>query len=129
MADTSGAQTHYLVTWHPRLNPANPRQFRVTIIEGYSTTDDIPKIIGIKNSIDPDDVVILKSEPCDQYGFPVGTRWVRVDAYDAHGTALGHAVADVLDAGTTAQANSNALGALVRRHQGRIANHRVSWGS
>lgn len=71
----------------------------------------------------------MTTEARDAFGFPIGTRWIRVDAFGADGKRLGHAVADVLDAGSTAQASSNAVGALVEAYTDRIATTRVSWGT
>ena len=67
-------------------------------------------------------------QPTDAAGFPIGTRWVAVTAFDADGVKLDRAVADVLNFRTAAHANSAALGALIAKHGSKIATHKVEYG-
>lgn len=70
---------------------------------------------------------VLEEIRTDRFGFPSGTRWVAVVAVDKSGATLGRARAEVGD-GTTAQANSNALGALIAKFGNAIASTSVESG-
>lgn len=63
MADTTGAQHHYIVYWTTPDKPADERRSAVLLIDGYSTPADIPRIIAIRDlpggADDADQVVIL----------------------------------------------------------------------
>ena len=45
-----GPSTTYTVAWHWRTEPSRPYLDRVMIIDGYTTTDDIPRILAVRYS-------------------------------------------------------------------------------
>jgi hypothetical protein len=52
----------YMVTWEWTQGGPAPRRNRVLTEDGYSTVDDIPKMIGITKGIPPEEIVIIKCE-------------------------------------------------------------------
>jgi hypothetical protein len=50
---TTGASTGYRVTWHLPGEAEGAHTSQVQVIEGYSTTDDIPRIIVTARTGDP----------------------------------------------------------------------------
>ena len=49
----------YLVTWEWTQGGPAPRRNRVLTEDGYSATEDIPKMIGIRQGIPPEEIVII----------------------------------------------------------------------
>lgn len=69
-----------------------------------------------------------RARPNDQFGFPIGTRWIKCTALDADGNRMGSATADVLNFPDTAHANSACVGALVRKYGAAMDTYRCTWG-
>lgn len=76
-----------------------------------------------------DETTTEATTPKDQFGYPIGTRWIRVEAVDAAGNKVGHAVADVLNYPNTAHAQSACFAGLVKACGDRFATARVTWGN
>jgi hypothetical protein len=63
--DATGPATMYTVAWHWRTEPTRAYRDTVRIIDGYTTTDDIPRILAVKATgrvSDAAEVVIVSTQ-------------------------------------------------------------------
>lgn len=56
-----GDLTRYLVTWHLSDSPDDVRHNRVIVEEGYSTVDDVPRILGTGLALDAANIVVTRA--------------------------------------------------------------------